>query len=486
MKFTFKNLGPIKDAELELGELTIIAGRNNTGKTYIAHALYGFLDQAPLMVMGGAACTSFFESHFRNLTDLTISEIVDMLLDRRTFEWKLSEEEFLKGQAGLVRALEQDFSYFYIDDVFRVSADELEGAELRAEFSGQPPIAPHRSEFYVTRGYGLAIEFDNGHVIVQLSERSRHGGAPDEAELPSHLRLFNTFKLVYAAFLLNRLAVIRNFPFILPSTRHSAPLFYKDIDFARSQATQLQWHKSADKNGEPGTDEIPSSELSPYPLPVRDNLDFSRQMTTLAEMRSNRPKSEIVRDIAAMLGGDLVGRDDQVRFVANEGQKFDIPIHFASSSVREMSHLYFYLGYKLSDAQVEFLIIDEPESHLDTANQIQFARLLVRLVNSGIVVLITTHSDYILKEINNLIMLNSGFERKEEIIKRLGYRDTDKISPDQIRAYTVAEGRLRNCRVKDVGVVMPVFDETIRSINMTARELFMLIQKEREENKSEV
>ena len=41
--FRFKNVGPVKDAEVELGDLTIIAGRNNTGKTYIVYTLYGFL-----------------------------------------------------------------------------------------------------------------------------------------------------------------------------------------------------------------------------------------------------------------------------------------------------------------------------------------------------------------------------------------------------------------------------------------------------------
>ena len=40
MKVKLKNFGPIETAELELGELTIVAGRNNTGKTYITHALY--------------------------------------------------------------------------------------------------------------------------------------------------------------------------------------------------------------------------------------------------------------------------------------------------------------------------------------------------------------------------------------------------------------------------------------------------------------
>ena len=41
--FKFKNVGPVADADLELGDLTIIAGRNNTGKTYLVYTLYGFL-----------------------------------------------------------------------------------------------------------------------------------------------------------------------------------------------------------------------------------------------------------------------------------------------------------------------------------------------------------------------------------------------------------------------------------------------------------
>ena len=41
--FRFSNIGPVKEAALKLGELTVIAGRNNTGKTYIAYSLYGFL-----------------------------------------------------------------------------------------------------------------------------------------------------------------------------------------------------------------------------------------------------------------------------------------------------------------------------------------------------------------------------------------------------------------------------------------------------------
>ena len=43
VEFRFRNIGPVKEAAIELGDLTIIAGRNNTGKTYLVYTLYGFL-----------------------------------------------------------------------------------------------------------------------------------------------------------------------------------------------------------------------------------------------------------------------------------------------------------------------------------------------------------------------------------------------------------------------------------------------------------
>ncbi|MEA5576267.1 Coq4 family protein [Anabaena sp. UHCC 0451] len=43
MKIKVKNLGALKQAEFTLGDLTIICGGNNTGKTYATYALFGFL-----------------------------------------------------------------------------------------------------------------------------------------------------------------------------------------------------------------------------------------------------------------------------------------------------------------------------------------------------------------------------------------------------------------------------------------------------------
>ena len=44
MKIIIENIGVFKYAEYDLADLTIICGKNNTGKTYATYCLYGFLD----------------------------------------------------------------------------------------------------------------------------------------------------------------------------------------------------------------------------------------------------------------------------------------------------------------------------------------------------------------------------------------------------------------------------------------------------------
>ena len=43
MKLTFENLGPLEFGEIELADLTIICGENNTGKTYVTYLIYCLL-----------------------------------------------------------------------------------------------------------------------------------------------------------------------------------------------------------------------------------------------------------------------------------------------------------------------------------------------------------------------------------------------------------------------------------------------------------
>ena len=472
MKFIFKNLGPITEATLEPGDLTVVAGPNNTGKTLIAHALYGFWEKAPDIITDGSTCSRFLDDNFEEILNKNVDGVVDFLICNWTCEWETNDDAHIKNQEGLVHAIVEDFSSHYIHNVFHVGFDELPEFSLETEFLASPLPRQHWYEFSITSSHSIVIELDEGRIFVHLSNGLT--GTSDKARglLPHRSRIRDTFKLMYAAFLLSRATDVRNIPFILPSTRHSAPIFYKEADFAWGQAVASKMHVSGQQVSENNSDPDLFGDLSPHPLPIRDNVDFNRNMTALAQRRNNEPCRELVQDITFMLSGNLVSRNDQVRFVSAENKKFDVPMHFASSSVWEMSHLYFYLGYVLERDVPNLLIIDEPESHLDTANQILLTRLLARLVNSGVRVLITTHSDYIVREINNLIMLSSPLEDgKEKVKSALGYKPDEHLSINQVQAYETKAGSLLPCNKDKFGISYSVFDGTIDRLNETTEEL---------------
>ena len=179
----------------------------------------------------------------------------------------------------------------------------------------------------------------------------------------------------------------------------------------------------------------------------------------------------LFNDVKSLMSGYYRASSDNIEFrsAGRGARRFAIPLHLASSSARGLSDLYFFLRHVARKDHL--LIIDEPEGHLDTANQIRLARLLARMVRAGLRVLLTTHSDYLVKEINNLVMLNSAFPDKAQVAGRLGYGECDSIAPEIIRAYVAKNNGLTRCRIDRFGIDMPIFDETIDGINRVANEL---------------
>ena len=219
---------------------------------------------------------------------------------------------------------------------------------------------------------------------------------------------------------------------------------------------------------------------SRYALPIRNNIDYTRDIPDLQKHRSGLYDSKLFNDIRDILGGYYRSSGDEIRFKSKARKGgFDIPLHLASSSARGLSDLYFFLRHVAKKDHL--LIIDEPESHLDTANQIQFARLLARAVHAGLKVLITTHSDYIVKEINNLLMLGQDFKDKPKVLKKLKYSEHDYLKPESVRAYVAEKNGLTRCPIEKYGIDMPVFDKKIYEINKVSSELESRLTYEGEE-----
>lgn len=112
----------------------------------------------------------------------------------------------------------------------------------------------------------------------------------------------------------------------------------------------------------------------------------------------------------------------------------DLPLMRTSSMVSELAPVVLYLRYLVEPNDV--LIIEEPESHLHPALQTRFVRELARLVHSGVRVVLTTHSEWILEALANLVRLS---ELSDE--RRAGILGADvALAPDQVGAWLFKPG----------------------------------------------
>ena len=107
----------------------------------------------------------------------------------------------------------------------------------------------------------------------------------------------------------------------------------------------------------------------------------------------------------------------------------DLPLTRTSSMVSELAPVVLYLRHLVEPGNV--LIIEEPESHLHPALQAALTRELARLVHSGVRVMLTTHSEWILESLANLVRLSELSEERRE-----GIPGADvALAPDQVGAW---------------------------------------------------
>ena len=89
-----------------------------------------------------------------------------------------------------------------------------------------------------------------------------------------------------------------------------------------------------------------------------------------------------------------------------------LPLMRASSMVAELAPVVLYLRHLVDPEDV--LIIEEPESHLHPAMQVEFTRQIAGLVRAGIRVIVTTHSEWVLQELANVVRASALPESERE------------------------------------------------------------------------
>lgn len=140
--------------------------------------------------------------------------------------------------------------------------------------------------------------------------------------------------------------------------------------------------------------------------------------------------------LTELLNGKIQQEREDFSYVIR-GSDETIPLIISSSSVKELFPL--YLLIKSTYFKQIFLSFEEPEAHLHPQLQYNIAQLLVYMVNKGSFIQVTTHSDFFVNQINNLLKLNYIKENKQDqfkdILEKTGIPEHFMLAPSTISSY---------------------------------------------------
>jgi predicted ATPase len=458
MKIAIKNLGAIKQAEFTLGELTIICGGNNTGKTYATHATYGFLDFLRTNAEFPVSRNDIDRLYSEGVIELSLQPYLDELNKNLVASAKRYSKILYKIFAGA----EQHFN----DALLTFDMDCKDRHLLK-----------HADITFGTANKGVlnikSVPNENNLAISLIVEKS-------DDDLPSKHVVEDMIQRGIGNVLMSSL-IPR--PFLASAERTGAAIFQKELDFTRNRLVEML----GDKSSKLHPVQLLGKFSGEYPIAVRKNVDFIRELPSIINRESYIFKNypELLDAFKDIIGGEYkASKDGEIQYHPSSNKRIKLSLVESSSAVRSLLDIGFYLRHVAEPG--DLLMVDEPELNLHPENQRRVARLFARLVNIGIKVFITTHSDYIIKELNTLIMLNQGGERLRSLAEREHYRGSEILNPEKVRVYIAEEalvkldGGQRKTRCQTLiqaeidtklGIEARSFDKTIEDMNRIQEEI---------------
>ncbi len=480
-----ENFGPIVEARLDLRPLTILVGSGNAGKSYLAtlvYALHRFFDAGNSHLFGPSLPWEPDEqpdSGLRSGIGLAASSL-DRIL-RQLFGQLYGDTSELQVTvpAGITRTLGERLEAR--GDAFRQLLRHCYGSDLGDNSLVRRGSRAARVSFEhrldgTKAVFGHEVRFTPSDATVRVS-------MPGKVPLP--LGKDDAQRLL-------DYDLGRNCENLGVNVRHCLDMLHRLM--LRRLAGPLDsssYYLPPDRTGLMRTHKLVlSSLLASAPMGRLSATSGSSYLTgvvsgfidRIISMQDNRPGKSLpgggceshakaIED--RILNGDIEVELSPVGFPEFffrpskwNGRKAALPLIQASAAVAELAPLVLFLRNKVMPGDI--LILEEPESHLHPEQQVELIEQLAAIVNSGIRIVLTTHSEFLLEALANIV-------RRSLIttVKKTRYVDAVGVSlrHDQVGAWMFEHRKkplgsvVKEITMDDSGMYQTGFDDVANAIH---------------------
>lgn len=384
-------LGPITKSDLTLNNLTIFTGNNNQGKTYMSYAIYGILKAFEEIDLDFYSMEeSYFLSNHGSFS-ISVEEFQSRITKR--YKEKISNDwiDILKEN------FQTDYSTFSNSKIVIAESDIINLFKFSLSKNKNYKTNIKYKNFTITLTLKNEI-FEFTYLLENIAIKFKDND-DDNADVIHTMMLIMT-----ESFMKQSLTA-----FYIPAERVGLNVFRSQLNSNKIKLLDtLTQHFNSQGDLEI---EKPFEELKPYlAKPINDYLKFINGINKYDIDDSDNSLGKFIREKLIKGRFDVDKNSDKSFFRSKHGskkyKKEIIPLHITSSSIKSFYGLDYYLEHLNTSIATNFLIIDEPEMNLHPSAQIEFVNFLELLLSNNIKVIISTHSDFLIKKIQNLALRN--------------------------------------------------------------------------------
>lgn len=434
-KLKVSGYGKIKSAEIEAAPLTLFVGDNNSGKSYLMSLLWGIQNFGVMGLFGVGykpdtkAAQSVIEwiktqvaSAWENDENIVpVSEIKDELQSVLNEVLKQNKNNLISSifNSADVKIKELEIELINLETI-SMSFIKLEFNILRIKDSlGNEALFSNINPAKLDDSLGQALLYFVLSLVMEIQMDGLNGEDSN----------------IY-----------------LPAAR-TGFMLTKDIINKVGRNTAFNIGMS-------------QREMPPFTRPINQFLDVMNDLTI--DSRGREEFDDIIEYLeSGMAEGnlDISGLPNKEVSYAPAGRRKGLPLRVVSAVVTELSPLILILKHK---DNLDTLFYEEPEMCLHPQLQQKMGRVICRLLNAGVKMSVTTHSDIILQHINNMICM-SARKDAEGISKKLGYISNDFITAEQVKVYQLKSKSAGKTEVEelvcgDYGFTVPTFNDALDRI----------------------